>query len=483
MTEPVVPKPAATEVRTRGHGEQPPVQGASGGPMSRQYRVISVSLLALVTIVAFEAMAISTAMPVVARDLGAVRSYGLAFSLLLTAQLLATVVAGVWCDRAGPMPSLYVGQVLFGAGCLVAGAAISFPILLVGRVLAGLGAGLVIVALNVVIGRAFPMSVRPKVFSWMSAAWVLPSLVGPPLAGWLATYSWRLVFFLVVPPVLVVFLLIGSQRDRLGHTPGVGLPTDDRSTAAGHRRTAAFGVVVATSAVLLQYASQHLTPVSPATTALAIAGLVGIALVLPKLVPPGTLAMARGLPSVMFSRFVLAGSWAGGTTFVPLMLVATRHLSPALAGAMLTVGSLGWSAGSWAQGRDRFHGRRSGLIAVGAVCLSTGTAALAAMTQFGWPSGVVALAEIAAGLGMGLSMSSTSVLALGLSPTSEHGRASSSLQLCDTLGSLLGIAAAGAVFAALHHPGDSDAHVFVLIWSGLALLAGVGVVSGQRTRT
>lgn len=448
--------------------------------MSPAYRVVSIALLALVTIVAFESMAVSTAMPVVARDLGAVRSYGLAFSLLLTAQLLATVIAGVWCDRAGPMPPLYAGQVLFGAGCLVAGAARTFSMLLVGRVLAGLGAGLVIVALNVVIGRAFPMSVRPRVFSAMSAAWVLPSLVGPPVAGWLATYSWRLVFFLVLPPVVVAFLLIGSRRGQLGHAPDQAVLPDQRGD---HRRTATFGVVVAVSAAVLQYGSQHLAPLRPATTGLALAGLAGVALVLPRLVPRGTLRMARGLPSVMFSRFVLAGAWSGGVTFVPLMLVGTRHLSPALAGAMLTVGSLGWSAGSWVQGRDRFRGRRSDLITGGALCLGLGTSTLAAMTQLGWPSAVVALAETVCGLGMGLSMSSTSVLALGLTPTREHGRASSSLLLSDTLGSLLGIAVAGAVFAAMHHPGGSDAHVFVLIWSGLALLAGVGMVSGQRTRT
>ena len=47
--------------------------------MGSTYRLLTVALLALVTIIAFEAIAISTAMPAVARDLDAVRSYGLAF--------------------------------------------------------------------------------------------------------------------------------------------------------------------------------------------------------------------------------------------------------------------------------------------------------------------------------------------------------------------------------------------------------------------
>src|SRR5680860_856104 len=172
------------------------------GPMSSTYRWLTVALLALVTIIAFESMAISTAMPSVAKDLNAVRSYGLAFSLMLTAELLGIVLAGVWSDRQGPLPPLFAGQVLLAAGSATAGLAQTFPMLLVGRLIAGLGSGLIVVALYVVIGRAYPDSLRPKVFSWVSAAWVLPSLIGPPISGWLAsTWSWRWVFLIVLVPV------------------------------------------------------------------------------------------------------------------------------------------------------------------------------------------------------------------------------------------------------------------------------------------
>ena len=71
-------------------------------------------------------MAISTAMPIIARDLDAVRSYGLAFSAMLTTQLLGIVLAGVWCDRRGPLPSLFAGQALMAAGTALAGLAPTF---------------------------------------------------------------------------------------------------------------------------------------------------------------------------------------------------------------------------------------------------------------------------------------------------------------------------------------------------------------------
>ena len=68
-------------------------------------------------------MAVSTAMPDVARELDAVRSYGFAFSVMLTAQLLGIVLAGVWSDRSGPLAGTVIGQVLLGGGSALCGAA------------------------------------------------------------------------------------------------------------------------------------------------------------------------------------------------------------------------------------------------------------------------------------------------------------------------------------------------------------------------
>lgn len=83
------------------------------GPLSAEYRLVTIAVIALITIIAFEAMAVSTAMPVVAQELHAVKSYGLAFSIMLTAELLGTVLSGLWSDRRGPFQVLVVGQVLF----------------------------------------------------------------------------------------------------------------------------------------------------------------------------------------------------------------------------------------------------------------------------------------------------------------------------------------------------------------------------------
>jgi MFS family permease len=457
--------------------------------MGPAYRLLTVALLALVTIIAFENMAISTAMPAVAKDLDAVRSYGLAFSFMLTAELLGIVLAGVWADLRGPLPSLFAGQLLMAAGSAMAGLAPTFTVLLAGRLLAGLGGGLIVVALYVVIGRAYPDALRPKVFSWVSAAWVLPSLIGPPIAGWVtSTWSWRWVFLLVIAPIAVTSVIVSTQRNRItgGSTAGSraqpGHPTTDPpADRSGHGRLALLGLGVAVSAGAMQWGSTQLAGTHALPVTLTVLGLLGIAATAPRLVPAGTLRMSRGLPSVMMSRFLLTASFNGALTFIPLMLVNERHLRLTAAGIMLTVGALGWSFGSFVQGHHGLNNRRSELVVAGGSSLALGILLLAAIATFGWPSYLVGLATALSGLGMGLAMSSTSVLSLALSPVSDHGRTSSSLQVSDVLGSVVGISAAGAVFAAMHNPLGSDIRAFELIWVSLAAVAALVIFSGRRT--
>jgi MFS family permease len=459
-----------------------PSRTRSEGVFQPAHLLLSLALVALITVIAFEGMAVSTAMPDVARELDAVRSYGLAFSVMLTTQLLGIVLAGVWCDRTGPLPSLYAGQLLFGVGCALCGSSSGFGLFLLGRGVAGLGAGLIIVAAYVVIGRAYPESLRPKVFSVISAAWVLPSLLGPPISGWLTTtFSWRWVFWLVVLPVGIALLAVVARRHQIA-AADEGVEESGRDHAA-HKRVAWYGVLIALAAGALQWGTHELEFRWSPQTVVAVLGVLGIAALAPALLPAGTWLMRRGLPSVMVARFLLTCSFFGTITYIPLMLTGERGLSLEAAGMVLAVGSLGWSAGSWVQGRDRWSGRRSGLVSAGGGLLTLGLLGVVAVTHFGWNPYLVAVALVWCGMGMGLGTASLSVLSLTLTAPADHGSTSSSLQLADVLGSVIGISAASAVFAALHTAAGQDVPVFVGMWLGLSVVAALVVVAGRRIRS
>nr|MBA2443789.1 MFS transporter [Nocardioidaceae bacterium] len=191
-----------------------------------------------------------------------------------------------------------------------------------------------------------------------------------------------------------------------------------------------------------------------AWTAAVIALLVGVALVVWSarlMFPPGTLRLRRGLPSVIAFRGVIAGGFFGCQAYVPLMLVSHRGASPTLAGLAVAGTALGWSAGSWWQGRPTLRTRRSGLVRQGSVVtavgvLVTGSAAIVT-SQLVVPAWVAGVGLMIGGLGMGLSMSSNAVLLFDFSPVEDRGANSAAIQMSDSLGGILVIGAAGVVYA------------------------------------
>ena len=171
-------------------------------------------------------------MPVVAQALHGLREYGLAFSVFLTTLLLGVVVAGGWCDARGPAGPVRAGLACFAVGLLVCGLAPTYTVLLVGRAVAGVGGGLVVVAMYVVVALVFDESVQPRVFGYISAAWVLPSVVGPAAAGWLAVHvTWRAVFLLVPPLVVVAAVVLLPNLPRTAG--GAGRPPTGVGSGAG----------------------------------------------------------------------------------------------------------------------------------------------------------------------------------------------------------------------------------------------------------
>ncbi|MBD3783838.1 MAG: MFS transporter [Micrococcales bacterium] len=301
-----------------------------GGPLSRPYLEVTLAVLALVTIVAFESMAVSTAMPDVAVELHAVRSYGFAFSVMLTAQLLGIVLAGVWTDRSGPLPGTFVGQLLLAAGAATCGSATRLDVFLVGRALTGLGGGLLVVMLYVIAGRVYPEATRPRLFTYISAAWVVPSLAGPPLSAWLTeNLTWRWVFWIVVVPVLVTVVALGRAQRRVD-TTSLG-EVDSSRDHATHVRTAWAGVAVALAAGALQLGTHELVIAWSWKTGLALVGLVGVVVVAPRLLPRGTVRMAAGVPSCVLARALLCAAFYGAVTYVPLFLAGQRHALEMLA--------------------------------------------------------------------------------------------------------------------------------------------------------
>lgn len=421
----------------------PTAPADSGGVLDRAHRALSVGIVSVVLLIAFEATAVGTAMPVAAHELDGVSLYAFAFSAYFTTSLFAMVLSGQWSDRSGPLAPLTAGMSAFAAGLVLSGTAGTMWLFILGRAVQGLGGGLVIVALYVVISRAYEERLRPAIMAAFAAAWVVPSVVGPLAAGTITEHlGWRWVF--VGIPCLVVFPLAlalpAIRRMASGPAdPTAPLPPYDR-----RRIRLALGISL--GAALLQYAGQELRWLS------LVPAVAGAALLVPAvrgLLPRGTYRAARGLPSVVLLRGIAAGAFIAAESFVPLMLVTQRGLSPTLAGLSLAFGGLTWALGSYVQARPWTEPYRERLMVFGMVLVAAAIAAAPTVLIEAVPAWIVAVAWAVGCFGMGIVIALTSVLLLKLSPPEEAGANSAALQISDGLSNVLLLAAGGAAFAAL----------------------------------
>ena len=457
------------------------------GVLGKRYRALTLGIVSVVLMIAFEATAVGTAMPIAARELHGLGLYAFAFSGYFTTSLLAMVISGQWCDRGGPLAPLGAGIAAFAAGLVVSGTARTMAVFVLGRAVQGLGGGLVIVALYVVVGRAYPERLRPSVMASFSASWVVPSIVGPLVSGTVTEQlGWRWVFQAIPLLVALPLAVMVPALRRTGHAPA----PEDRAAMDGRRIWLAGAL--ATGAAALEYAGQDLRPLS------VIPAVIGLALLVPsvlRLLPRGTLRAARGLPTVILMRGVAAGTFIAAESFIPLMLVTQRGLSATMAGLSLAGGGLTWALGSYVQARPRFEPVRERLVQVGMVLTATAIGGVSLALLDAFPPWVVAIAWCFGGFGMGLALSTLGVLMLRLSTPADAGANSAALQVSDALSNVLLVAAAGTVFTALGggtiSTTDAAGHVaraashpaaFGAVFLPMAGIALVGAVVAARLR-
>jgi MFS family permease len=442
--------------------------GAAGGIWAPARRLLTIGLVLAVTFVAFEALAIATILPVVGHHLGDLRLYGWVFSAFLLASLIGIVLAGTLADRVSLARPMLGGLALFALGLVVGGTAPDMAVLVVGRAVQGLGAGVVPAVAYVAISRCYPEESRPRMFAVLSTAWVVPGLIGPGIAALVAAaFGWRWVFLGLLPLVIVAGMLVVLA---LRHVPPPASPG-----TATMPYLAVLGVVAGAGTALASLTS--------GVVAVVVVGGIGggllLAVSLRRLFSPRHLSLRPGLAATVLSRSLLTCSFFAGDAYVPYAIVTVRHAPTALAALALTAATLTWTAGSWVQARciARYGPRR--LVRPGECLVAIGLGMMCVVLLPSVPPGLAVAAWGVAGAGIGTAYAPLSVTTLDRAAAGEEGRATSALQLCDVLGQALGIGVAGAIVAAAaagigHGPGVALAFSFGIV------VALIGVIVGAR---
>ena len=158
------------------------------------------ALLLAVFLAAAEATVVSTALPRIVADLGGLRLYGWAGSSYLLASTVTMPLFGRLADLHGRKPIFQIGLALFFAGSALCGWAFSFPMLLAGRVVQGLGAGSIQPVAMTLIGDLYPVEERARVQGIVGSIWAVAGVAGPLLGALLVEGpGWRWVFWVNLP--------------------------------------------------------------------------------------------------------------------------------------------------------------------------------------------------------------------------------------------------------------------------------------------
>ncbi|MFC7583574.1 MFS transporter [Nonomuraea antimicrobica] len=200
--------------------------------------------------------------------------------------------------------------------------------------------------------------------------------------------------------------------------------------------------MTAVAAALIQYGSA----LKLAGLPLLAIGVVLLAVALPKLLLPGSLRAAPGLPTAPVLRGLAYGSLMAAEVLIPLMLMNERGLSATGAGIVLTIGALGWSTGSWIKGRGTIGNMAA--VRGGAAMIAVGIAMVTLVLVDSMPLAVAYVAMAVAGLGIGALHPTVSVLVLKMSKEGEEGQNGAAVGVGESVFTVVAVAVSGALFTA-----------------------------------
>lgn len=402
--------------------------------------VVLATIMVSMSMVAFEATVVATAMPRIVADLGGLTLYSWVFSSYLLTQTALTVVFGKLADVYGRKPIALLGIGIFLVGSLLAGFANSMLALVVFRLIQGVGAGALQPAAMTIIADLYPGRERGRVQGYLASVWAMSAIVGPLLGGLIVrNFAWSWVFWINLPIGLVAATgFIVFLREQAPHRK---VSVDFAGAGLAATAIAALMILLteASSGGLLLEGSAAVVFVVCAVLFFWQERRAPDPMISFRLWSHRPIAVANGLTLIASMGLI------GLTTFVPIYVQGVLGYTALIAGFSLTAMLIGWPVGATLAARTNHILGYRPLMLVGSLLQPVG----AAILLFGEPLAtpfVPATASLVMGFGMGLITVNALLLIQGTVEPHERGSGTASNLFCRNLGSTLGAAVLGSIF-------------------------------------
>jgi EmrB/QacA subfamily drug resistance transporter len=406
-------------------------------------RLVTAALLVGTFLAALDLNVVGTALPTMVGQLGGLKLYGLVFSAYLLTSTVTIPLYGRLADLHGRKPVYLAAAALFLLGSGLCGAAPTMEALVAFRALQGLGAGGLIPITVTLFGDLFPAERRALVQGLFSTVWGVSSVLGPLAGGFVVSVaSWRWIFWFNLPVGLVAggMLLVALHE-----------PLEGRAGRGSLNLGGALILTVALACLLLGLQTLEGAGFRALSLGLLGAAALGGALFFwrerrsaaPLL--PLELFANRALLVTTLSGLPLGGLLYCTVTLIPLFVQGVLHGTPTRAGLALVPLSVSWTLTTFSVGLlSRRLGYRP-VVLLGSFCCAVGAGGLLlAPSTAAWPI-VRHLFMIVIGVGMGLTITATTIAVQDVVGWRQRGVATSTMQFARTVGGMVAVTLLGAL--------------------------------------
>ena len=385
----------------------------------------------------------TTILPSVVAEIGGLELYAWSTTLYVVASILGSALTSKLLQSTGPRLAYTIATLVFMVGVLICALAPSMPVMLVGRLIQGLGGGILLALCYSMIQLVFEERLWPRAMALVSGMWGVATLVGPAVGGVFAEMDvWRLAFGSMVPISLAYIVL--THR---------ALPPRDEAPVTPSR-------LPVTQLVLL--AAAVLAVCSGSVSSLPIWNLLGIAacaVLVFVLVRHESSATVRLLPKdafkfntplcALYATTCLLVIGMSSEIFMPYFLQHLHGQSPLAAGYMTALMAAGWTvaeilSSGWT-GRNTQRAILAGplFIIVGLVMLAITTpmASLGEWTQLA----PICLGLFLVGFGIGLGWPHLLTRILQVASERDKDTAAASITTLQLFAMAMGAALAGVI--------------------------------------
>jgi EmrB/QacA subfamily drug resistance transporter len=440
--------------------------GAAGQRDDRRWLIFAIVSIALF-MASIDQTIVATALPAIEKELhSGINWSSWTISVYALGQVIAMPMAGKISDTYGRKKVFMISAAVFTVSSLCCGFTPNIGVLLVARLIQGIGGGAFMPSATGIVSDHFGDQ-RDRAVGLFASIFPIGGIVGPVVGGLFVSYwSWRDIFLINVPIGIVLIILTAKFIPSSATRRSSRIDMAGVLLLAGLLVTAMFGITYLGSGSV-----SFDDPVFLASEAVAVVlGCLFVRHSKTDAAPfvPYQLLRGRGFGVMNLINYLNGAAALGFAALVPLYAEERYGIAPLGAGTLLTARAVGMIA---VAGLATMALRRTGYrwpMTVGFIVLACGLLLMAVPAPFS-PYAWLSIGAAVSGLGMGMSVPASNNASLQLAP--DQVAAISGLRgMFRQSGAITAIAVTTALIARSAHPGVMQAWVFVVFAAILVLL-------------